>query len=92
MVSSKINNGIVSFDSCVEPQGILPIRVRMYRVRVDLGVMAIKEYSTFAKALVLEPYHHIYLNVMQLRVILGWGIKQWNLRSKFKYRFFFTLC
>ena len=34
------------------------------RVRVDLGVMAMKGYSTFPRALELEPHHQMQFNVM----------------------------
>ena len=52
-----------------------PKEIQSYQVRVDLGVIAIKAYSTFPKALGLEPYHqkqfsfilrahlHLYLSI-----------------------------
>ena len=35
---------------------VVPVRVK---VRVDLGVIAMKEYSTFPKAPRLEPHHQM---------------------------------
>ena len=41
-------------------------QVLTLRVRVDLGAMAVKEYSTFPKApALLEPHHQIVLNYIQ---------------------------
>ena len=42
------------FDPLIGPYQVLP-----HLVSVDLGVMAIKEYSTFPKALRQKPYHQI---------------------------------
>ena len=43
----------VLFDPKIGPYQVLPLRARM-----NVGVMAMKEYSTFSKALaLLEPHH-----------------------------------
>ena len=41
------------------PQLVLP-----HRVRVDLGVMSMKGYSTFPKAPELEPHHQMGFSIM----------------------------
>ena len=53
MVSSLENDFIFLFDTLIEP-----LQMQLIRVRVDLGVMAMKEYSTFHKAPVLQEPHY----------------------------------
>ena len=42
-------------------------------VRVDLGIIAMKEYSTFCKAPELEPCHQIQFRVISRRFVGGGG-------------------
>ena len=43
--------------------------------RVDLGVMAIKKYSAFPKALaLLEPHHQMYFSVISRPLVGGGGL------------------
>ena len=52
---TQLNDQTVLFDPQIGPFQVLPLRAR-----VDLGVMAIKRYSTFPKApALLEPHHQI---------------------------------
>ena len=44
MVSSRVNDKIVLFELQMRPKQIQPLQVR-----VDMGVMAMKVYSTFPK-------------------------------------------
>ena len=41
-----------------------PKQVLLLQVRVDLGVMAMKEYSTFPKAAELERHHQVRFSVI----------------------------
>ena len=49
-----LHTWLVLFDTWIGPYQVLPLRVR-----VDLGTMAMKRYSTFLKFLRLEPYHQM---------------------------------
>ena len=64
MVSSIENYQIFLFDPLMGPQQLQP-----RWDRVDLGVMAIKGYSTFAKASGLEPHNHIVIS----KTLIGVG-------------------
>ena len=50
------------------PQHMLPLRVR-----VDLGIMAIKEYSIFSKAPELEPHNQMQFCVI-CWTLIGVGV------------------
>ena len=48
-------HGLVLFDPLIGPYQVLPLQAR-----VDLGSLAMKEYSAFPKApALLEPHHQI---------------------------------
>ena len=50
------------------PKQVLPLWVRM-----DLGVMTMKEYSTFSKAPGLQPLHLIFFSVISRTLVVGRG-------------------
>ena len=47
-----------------------PQQVLAFQIRVDLGVMEMKEYSTFPKAPELEPDHQMRFSVIY-RTLVG---------------------
>ena len=49
----------------MEPKQVLTVRVR-----VDLGVMAMKVYSTFLKASGLKPHYQIQFNVIPKTLVV----------------------
>ena len=48
------------------PEQVLPLWLR-----VDLGVMTIKEYFTFPKSLGQEPHHQMQFSVISQILIVG---------------------
>ena len=50
----QINGQIVPFDKKMGSKQVLPLWVR-----VDLGIFAMKGYSTFPTATGLESHHHV---------------------------------
>ena len=48
-----------------------PNRYYLFQVRVDWGVMAMKGYYTFSKALGLEPHHQMQFSVMPRQILIG---------------------
>ena len=56
----------------MEPEKVLPLWVR-----VDLGVMAMKVYSTYLRAPELEPHHQMQFSVIPRTLTehcLTWGL------------------
>ena len=53
-VCTQLNRQTVLFDSYMGPYQVL-----LLRVRVELGVIEMKRYSIFPKALGLEPHHQM---------------------------------
>ena len=68
-----------------------PNRYDHFGVRVDLGIMAMKEYSTFLKAPGLKPHHQMQFGVisstlngeMQLAYAVGPQLIELFLKSNF---------
>ena len=54
MVFGIVNDLIVLLDPYLVPKAVLPLQIF-----VDLGVMAMKEYSSFPKVTGLEPLHQM---------------------------------
>ena len=48
-----------------------PDQVLMLQARVDLGVILMKEYSTFHKVLRLELHHQMQYNIISRYVFVG---------------------
>ena len=48
-------------------------QVLPFCVRVDLGVMAVKKYSTLSRSLRLEPYHQMQFAAIPKTLHFLWG-------------------
>ena len=49
-------------------------QAQLLQVKVNLGVMEIKEYSTFPRSQKLEPHHQMQFSVIPRTLLLGRGI------------------
>ena len=68
MVSRVVNDQIVLFDSYLGPQ-----QVQLLQVSMNLGAMAMKEYSIFPKASGLEPHYQTQFSIIT-RTFVGEGV------------------
>ena len=57
-----------------------PKSILMQNVKVDLGVMSLKGYSTLPRSPELEPHRHMPYNVItysHLSILAGFTLLQW---------------
>ena len=65
MVSTIVNDYKVLFDPQARPE-----QVPLLQARLNLRVIAIKEYSTFSKAPGLEPHYQMLLSILPRTLVL----------------------